>query len=237
MNVDDDAVFYYKLKGADDATYTTALPKTAGEYIVKAVIEENSNYFEASDIKTFTIHKAIPAYDTDLKVQMQLNNASCTLKDVALPLGYTWMNDTPILTEAGTYVFKAKYTPQDTENYQVIEGIDVQVIVEQIKDDAKDEVEKPMEEEEEKDDSSIVKDEQKNDTSDTTDEKEEPKVIEKVTITHGSIQGDTIKKPSKNNDVIKDTSKRSGIGLWTSIMGVSAAMGLALLKHKAKHQR
>ena len=234
-NADEDAVFYYKQKGADDNTYTTVLPKTAGEYIVKTVIEENSNYFEASDIKTFTIHKAIPAYDTNLKVQMQLNNASCTLKDVALPLGYTWMNDTPILTEAGTYVFKAKYTPQDTANYQVIEGIDVQVIVEQIKDDAKDEVEKPMEEEE--DDSSIVKDEQKNDTSDTTDEKEEPKVIEKVTITHGSIQGDTIKKPSKNNDIIKDTSKHAGIGLWTSIMGVTAAMGLALLKHKAKHQR
>lgn len=41
----------YKLKDADDETYTTEAPTNAGEYVVRITIEANDNYYET--VKTF----------------------------------------------------------------------------------------------------------------------------------------------------------------------------------------
>lgn len=51
--------YFYKVKDADDSTYTTEVPVNAGDYTVKAVVGESANYKSCEDTDDFTIHKAL----------------------------------------------------------------------------------------------------------------------------------------------------------------------------------
>ena len=51
------ATVEYKVKGADDSTYTTTAPINAGEYTVKVSIPANRVYTAVSETKDFTISK------------------------------------------------------------------------------------------------------------------------------------------------------------------------------------
>lgn len=52
-----------------------------------------------------------------------------TLADVELPSGFAWADSTLSIGSAGTNVFKAVYTPDDTENYNTVTDIEVSVTV------------------------------------------------------------------------------------------------------------
>ena len=52
-----------------------------------------------------------------------------TLADVALPAGWSWMDETLSVGAVGTQIHKAKFTPEDTDNYHVVTNIDVRVTV------------------------------------------------------------------------------------------------------------
>lgn len=49
------AIFEYKVKGADDSTYITNAPSDVGEYIVRVTVAADTNYKEASNTAEFTI--------------------------------------------------------------------------------------------------------------------------------------------------------------------------------------
>ena len=49
--------FYYKVKGADDSTYTKEVPVNAGHYTVKAVVGESANYLGCEATVDFEIYK------------------------------------------------------------------------------------------------------------------------------------------------------------------------------------
>ena len=51
------------------------------------------------------------------------------LSDVTLPDGWTWNTPETQLTNAGSNTYKATFTPIDTDNYNVLNDIDVTVIV------------------------------------------------------------------------------------------------------------
>ena len=51
--------YFYKVKGADDNTYTTEVPVNAGDYTVKVVVAESANYKSCENTADFTIHKAL----------------------------------------------------------------------------------------------------------------------------------------------------------------------------------
>lgn len=53
-----DELFSYKVKGADDATYSSEQPVNAGTYIVKADVAETGNYAAGSATAEFIIEKA-----------------------------------------------------------------------------------------------------------------------------------------------------------------------------------
>ncbi|MBR1508687.1 MAG: hypothetical protein IJ619_11880 [Eubacterium sp.] len=53
----DDAVFEYKVKDAEDSTYSEDKPTAAGDYTVRATIPETENYEEAVCYDDFTISK------------------------------------------------------------------------------------------------------------------------------------------------------------------------------------
>lgn len=52
-----------------------------------------------------------------------------TLWTVGLPEGLSWMDGNTVMNTAGEQIFKAKYIPEDTKNYNTIENIDVKVNV------------------------------------------------------------------------------------------------------------
>lgn len=50
--------FYYKVKGADDNTYSQDVPEDAGTYTIKVVVAETNNYQSCTATADFTIEKA-----------------------------------------------------------------------------------------------------------------------------------------------------------------------------------
>ncbi|MDO5150996.1 MAG: Ig-like domain-containing protein [Oscillospiraceae bacterium] len=50
--------YKYKVKGADDSTYTSTRPTAVGEYTIKAIFAATSNYAEATATSNFAILKA-----------------------------------------------------------------------------------------------------------------------------------------------------------------------------------
>ena len=121
----------YALGTATEATkpYTTSIPaKTdAGTYYVwyKVVGDENHNDTEPACVEV-TINKANPIYTAPADLTATYGD---TLADVALPKGWAWVDGTHKVGNAGTNTFKAAFTPADTNNYNVVENIDVTVTV------------------------------------------------------------------------------------------------------------
>ena len=60
-NGTDNVTYLYKVKDANDSTYSAAVPTAAGSYTVKATFPATANYEEATATADFTIAKATPA--------------------------------------------------------------------------------------------------------------------------------------------------------------------------------
>ena len=52
------------------------------------------------------------------------------LENIKLPYRYEWMNKDIVLVDVGNMTYKARYIPEDTYNYEIVEDIDVNVKVE-----------------------------------------------------------------------------------------------------------
>ena len=59
-NGTDHVTYQYKVKDADDSTYSDTVPTAAGSYTVKATFPETENYREATATTNFTIAQAAP---------------------------------------------------------------------------------------------------------------------------------------------------------------------------------
>ena len=70
--------------------------------------------------------KQVPNYKipTDLNASLGQN-----LSEITLPSGFEWMDANEIIDEVGNVVFKAKYVPNDTKNYEIVENIDITIAV------------------------------------------------------------------------------------------------------------
>ena len=62
-NGTDHVTYQYKVKDADDSTYSNEVPTAAGSYTVKATFPETENYREATATTNFTIAQAAPTVD------------------------------------------------------------------------------------------------------------------------------------------------------------------------------
>ena len=125
---DGEVTFTYEKKNGESSwTKLGSAPINAGTYRVKAALEENALYSDAeSDYKEFTIEKATPVYTPPTNLTAAYGQF---LKDIILPEGFTWADDTQAVGSAGTNTFKVAYTPKDTENYVTVPDIDVTVTV------------------------------------------------------------------------------------------------------------
>ncbi len=80
-----------------------------------------------ADSKIRFLLKKIPSYTIPQNLTAAVGN---TLADVLLPEGFTWEEPSLDVGTAGPHMFKAVYTPQDTDKYVVVEDIDILVTVE-----------------------------------------------------------------------------------------------------------
>lgn len=75
-------VYFYKVRDADDSTYTTEVPVNAGDYTVKVVVAESANYKSCEDTADFTILKAlITSVDPNVTAPVACEAAQSTIAD------------------------------------------------------------------------------------------------------------------------------------------------------------
>jgi len=84
------------------------------------------NYKAVENILTVAVSKANPSVPTLDTIEAPYDVA---LSTIGLPEGFSWMDGTQKTSTWGENTFKAKYTPSDTVNYNVVENIDIKVNV------------------------------------------------------------------------------------------------------------
>ena len=101
----------------------------AGTYRMYASIGDTDNYygFEAVYCE-FVVAKATPTYTVPTGLTAKYGQ---TLADVTLPDGWSWMDSSESVGGASTAAktFQAKFTPTDTVNYNMVENIGLEVMV------------------------------------------------------------------------------------------------------------
>ena len=123
--------YQYKVKGADDTTYSDTLPTNAGDYTVKATFAATDNYNEVTAEADFTIVKATPAIAIKATPSTLTGGGSVELTVSGVPtkgkLAVTCDNDITVTEKDGKYTaalpnetkdytFKADYTGTDLYN-------------------------------------------------------------------------------------------------------------------------
>ena len=122
-NGTDHVTYQYKVKDADDSTYSDAVLTAAGSYTVKATFPETENYNAVTATADFTITKA-----TYNMTGVKFEDASYTYDGSektltisgTLPTGVTVAYENNKLTNAGSVKAKAKFTIADSNNYCAI---------------------------------------------------------------------------------------------------------------------
>ncbi len=122
----------YTYSNDKDTGFTSTVPENAGIWYVKASVEETDNYAGLNAVSTFTITRATPDYVIPKGLAAVYGQ---TLKDIKLSDGFAWENVKESVGNAGKNTFKTVYTPDDTDNYIVVNDIDVSVTVEQAAND------------------------------------------------------------------------------------------------------
>ena len=130
-NGTDNVTYQYKVKGADDTTYSDTLPTNAGDYTVKATFAATDNYNEVTATADFTIAKATPAVAISAAPSTLTGGGSVELTVSGVPteglLAVTCDNDIKVNEKDGKYTaalpnetkdytFKADYTGTDLYN-------------------------------------------------------------------------------------------------------------------------
>ncbi len=72
-----------------------------------------------------TVLKVAPDYEIPKNLRGSVGQ---TLSDIALPSGFTWMDENEAITELGTFTYKARYTPNDTTNFEIVENIEIPIV-------------------------------------------------------------------------------------------------------------
>ncbi len=107
--------------------------KNVGSYTITISLKDKDNY-EWSDGTTsnLTLNWSITKADPDYEIPTNLTGLKGQkLSDITLPSGFTW-NDASTSLIVGTHTYKATYTPSDTDNYNVINNIDIKVVTKDI---------------------------------------------------------------------------------------------------------
>ena len=101
----------------------------AGTYRMSVKIGETNNYYEYNaEFCEFVVAKATPTYTKPTGLTAKYGQ---TLADVTLPDGWSWMDSSKSVGGASTAAktFQAKFAPTDAVNYNMVENIGLEVMV------------------------------------------------------------------------------------------------------------
>ena len=101
----------------------------AGTYYMYAELGETENYDSfTTACEKFRVLRAMPTYTAPTGLAAKYGQ---TLADVTLPGGWSWMDSSESVGGASTAAkkFMAKFTPTDTDNYNTVENIELEVTV------------------------------------------------------------------------------------------------------------
>ncbi|MCI9069251.1 MBG domain-containing protein [Clostridium sp.] len=119
-------IFTYS--NSETGKFESTVPTDAGTWYMKATVLETPEYAELSKVIEFEIAKAKPTYSIPRDIKATYGQ---TLKDIKLQEGFSWVDDTQSVGNVGANKFMATYTPSDTNNYEVVNDIEVTVDVTQ----------------------------------------------------------------------------------------------------------
>ena len=120
---------YGQIVGIQEITGTLMALKV-GDYSFTCSLVDKDNYeWNDGTIDDYTVNWSIIKATPNYEVPTGLTSVKGkVLSDVVLPYGFTW--DTPnLVLNAGKHTYKATYTPKDTNNYNVVNDIDIEVDV------------------------------------------------------------------------------------------------------------
>ena len=103
--------------------------RNAGDYLARVTLKPGYTWKKHGvTVLTYDwkIEKADPTYTVPTGLKGQKGEK---LSTVTLTKGFTWVDGEKVLDTVGEMTFKAKFTPTDTKNYNVVE-LDVKVMVE-----------------------------------------------------------------------------------------------------------
>jgi len=119
-----EATIEYKVKDADDDTYTTEAPKNAGSYTVKVTVAADDDYGKVSETANFTIAKAeydmSNVYFEDVTYVYDGDEKTIKIDETTLPEGVSVKYTDNKLTKVGSIEVTATFTG-DSNNYEAIE--------------------------------------------------------------------------------------------------------------------
>jgi len=99
----------------------------AGAIVIVATKAEDDDYQqEQSKQLTVQVAKANPDYTVPDDITATYGNI---LADIELPANWTWEDETLLVGDVGEQTFYATYTPEDTDNYAVVDSIEITVTV------------------------------------------------------------------------------------------------------------
>ena len=111
------------VNGEELAVSVSGEQTNAGTYTATASISDNNYKLPDEVTKEFTIGKATPTFTAPENLTVKCNE---TLSDITLPSGFAFENESAELA-IGENAVTLKFTPEDADNYKVIEGIEVKV--------------------------------------------------------------------------------------------------------------
>ena len=118
-------VFSYSTE--KEGVYTSEIPQNAGTYYVKATVTETDQYSGLEAVKEFKIEKATPQYTVPAQLSMTYGER---LGSIELPDGFSWKDETEASGNVGEKTAYVIYTPEDCNNYHVVNDIPVTITVE-----------------------------------------------------------------------------------------------------------
>ena len=126
---DANVTIVYKVKGADDSTYTKEAPKDYGTYVVRVTVAQDDSHTEAVDTKEFSITKkrmTLTAEDDSGTYDGQKHGITVTVTEPAdAEISYrasedaSWQSAPVTYCDAGTYTV---YYQVASENYETETG-------------------------------------------------------------------------------------------------------------------
>lgn len=114
----------YRIDGVAEGDET---PQVAGNIIRQLAGNETvtltimDNNYSGKKMTTLIISKYKHEIDFSMEYDVIVDNKLSALND-QLPTGYTWYDENTVLDVAGDFKYQAVWTPDDTDNYEIVTG-------------------------------------------------------------------------------------------------------------------